>query len=58
LIYFGDLSQVLLPAAPVLKEGGLIGFTVERDLSRGYHLTDSGRYSHSSDHIRDAALKI
>jgi predicted TPR repeat methyltransferase len=56
LIYFGDLSQVLLPAARVLREHGMIGFTVERDISRGFHLTDSGRYSHSSDHIRDAAL--
>ena len=55
LIYFGDLSQVLLPAARVLREGGLIAFTVERNLSRGFHLTDSGRYSHSSDYIEDAA---
>jgi predicted TPR repeat methyltransferase len=55
LIYFGDLSQVLLPAARVLREDGMIGFTVERNLSRDFHLTDSGRYSHSSDHIRGAA---
>jgi len=55
LIYFGDLSQVLVPAARILREGGLIGFTVERDLSPGYHLTDSGRYSHSSHHITDSA---
>jgi predicted TPR repeat methyltransferase len=54
-IYFGDLRQVLVPAAARLREGGRMAFTVEREDGTGFRLTDSGRYVHSEAHIHDAA---
>ena len=54
-IYFGDLRQVLVPAAARLRAGGRVAFTVERDEGSGFRLTDSGRYVHSEAHIHDAA---
>jgi predicted TPR repeat methyltransferase len=54
-IYFGDLRQVLKPAAARLRAGGRVAFTVERDEGSGFRLTDSGRYVHSEAHIQDAA---
>ena len=54
-IYFGDLRQVLRPAAARLRAGGRVAFTVERDEGSGFRLTDSGRYVHSEAHIHDAA---
>ncbi len=54
-IYFGDLRQVLLPAAARLRSGGRVAFTVERDAGNSFRLTDSGRYVHSEAHIHDAA---
>ena len=54
-IYFGDLRQVLKPAAARLRAGGRVVFTVERDEGSGFRLTDSGRYVHSEAHIQDAA---
>ena len=54
-IYFGDLRQVLLPAARRLRTGGTVVFTVERGEGTGFQLTDSGRYVHSEPHIHDAA---
>jgi len=54
-IYFGDLRQVLVPAAARLRPGGTVAFTVERDEGSSFRLTDSGRYVHSEAHIRDAA---
>jgi len=55
LIYFGDLRQVLVPAARALTPGGWVAFTVERSAAPDFVLTDSGRYAHSADHIRAAA---
>ena len=55
LIYFGDLTLALAPAAKRLKPGGYVAFTVEQDETGSYKLTDSGRYAHSSAHIRSAA---
>ena len=55
LIYFGDLRQVLIPAAKHLRVGGWIAFTVEHEKTSLYRLTDSGRYAHSKTHILDAA---
>ena len=61
-MYFGDLRQVLLPAARRLRAGGRLVFTVERDAGSSFRLTDSGRYAHSEAHIRlaasDAGLRI
>jgi predicted TPR repeat methyltransferase len=54
-IYFGDLRQILKPAAARLRTGGRVVFTVERDAGSGFRLTDSGRYVHSDAHIHDAA---
>jgi predicted TPR repeat methyltransferase len=54
-IYFGDLRQILKPAAARLRTGGRVVFTVERDEGSGFRLTDSGRYVHSDAHIHDAA---
>ncbi len=55
LIYFGDLRQVLIPAARILEKGGIIAFSVERGDRHPFHLTDSGRYTHDPDHIREVA---
>ena len=54
-IYFGDLRQVLLPAAARLRAGGRVAFTVEREEGTSFRLTDSGRYVHSETHITEAA---
>ena len=54
-IYFGDLRQVIVPAARRLRPGGWLGFTVERSDSAPVRLNDNGRYSHSSYHIADVA---
>jgi len=54
-IYFGDLRQVLRPAAARLRAGGRVAFTVEREEGSGFRLTDSGRYVHSEAHIHEAA---
>ena len=54
-IYFGDLRQVVLPAAEHLRPGGWLIFTVEQGTASPYKLTDSGRYSHSEDHVRAVA---
>jgi predicted TPR repeat methyltransferase len=56
LIYFGDLRQVLVPAAMRLREGGTFAFTVEHGEDEPYKLTDSGRYVHSQGHIAEAAV--
>jgi len=56
LIYFGDLSQVLGPAARRLVPGGTVAFTVEKGSHDApFRLTDSGRYSHTVDHIMSVA---
>jgi predicted TPR repeat methyltransferase len=54
-IYFGDLRQVIVPAAARLRAGGRVAFTVEREEGTGFRLTDSGRYVHSEVHIHEAA---
>jgi predicted TPR repeat methyltransferase len=55
LIYFGDLQQVITPAARLLRPGAWLVFTVERGETIPFQLTDSGRYTHSEIHIRDVA---
>jgi predicted TPR repeat methyltransferase len=55
LIYFGDLQQVIAPAARLLQPRGCMVFTVERGETGPFQLTDSGRYTHSETHIRDVA---
>jgi predicted TPR repeat methyltransferase len=55
LIYFGDLRQVVVPAARRLRDGGTLAFTVERGEGAPFTLTDSGRYVHSERHIAESA---
>ena len=55
LIYFGDLRQVLVPAARRLTVGGWVAFTVEKGETIPFRLTDYGRYQHSKTHIVEAA---
>jgi predicted TPR repeat methyltransferase len=54
-IYFADLTQVVAPAAKVLRPGGVFAFTVEKGQRHPFALTDSGRYVHHPDHIREVA---
>ena len=55
LIYFGDLSQVIIPAARRIHPGGWFAFTVERGDTIPFRLTDSGRYTHTDAHILEVA---
>ena len=55
LIYFGDLRQVIVPAARRLTPDGRILFTVESSPTDPFRLTDSGRYRHSKAHIESVA---
>jgi predicted TPR repeat methyltransferase len=57
LIYFGALDEILRAAARRLKPGGLFAFSMERGNRFPFHLTDTGRYTHHSDHVREAAAK-
>lgn len=54
-IYFGDLKQVIEPAADLVTAGGSIVFTVEEGTTRPYKLTDSGRFAHTGDYIMSVA---
>jgi predicted TPR repeat methyltransferase len=55
LIYFGDLTQVIVPARRLLNDGGIIAFTVEDGDTVPFRLTDSGRYAHHESHVREVA---
>ena len=54
-ICFGDLRQVVEPAARWLRPGGLFAFTAERGDIPPCQLTDSGRFVHHVDHVREVA---
>jgi predicted TPR repeat methyltransferase len=56
-VYFGDLGPVTQSAAKRLKPGGCFAFTVERGEKHPLRLTDSGRFTHDPDHIREVAVK-
>jgi predicted TPR repeat methyltransferase len=55
LIYFGDLHRITAAAASRMKPGGFFAFSVERGDKFPFRLTDTGRYEHHPDHIREAA---
>jgi predicted TPR repeat methyltransferase len=55
LIYFGDLRQVLVPAARRLVPDGVFAFTVEQGTRYPLRLTDSGRFAHHRQHLVEAA---
>lgn len=54
-IYFGDLRQVVAPAARCLAPGGVLAFTVERGDTYPLQLTDSGRFAHHVRHLTEVA---
>ena len=57
LIYFGDLRQVVVPAAKRLKRDGVFAFSLERGDQYPLRLTDSGRYAHHAQHVREVAAE-
>jgi predicted TPR repeat methyltransferase len=57
LIYFGDLGKIVTAAARRLKPGGLFAFSMERGNRFPFHLTDTGRYTHHPDHVREVAAQ-
>ncbi|MGO9318638.1 MAG: methyltransferase domain-containing protein [Terracidiphilus sp.] len=57
LVYFGDLERVAVLVARRLKPGGWFAFTTERGEKYPFHLSDSGRYTHHPDHVREVAAK-
>jgi len=57
LIYFGDLGPITGAAARRLKQGGVLAMSMERGDRYPFHLTDTGRYTHHPDHVRDVATK-
>ncbi len=57
IIYFGDLSFIVAAAARRLKPGGIFAFSSELGTRPPFHLTDTGRYNHHPDHIREVADK-
>jgi len=57
LIYFGDLGKIVTSASRRLKPGGLFVFSMERGNRFPFHLTDTGRYTHHPDHVREVAAR-
>jgi predicted TPR repeat methyltransferase len=57
MVYFGDLQPVATAAARQLKPGGRFAFTMERGEKYPFHLTDSGRYTHHPEHVREVAAQ-
>ncbi|HXJ01385.1 MAG TPA: methyltransferase domain-containing protein [Micropepsaceae bacterium] len=55
IIYFGDLHKIVAAAAKRLKPGGLFALSMERGESPPFQLTDTGRYAHHPDHVREVA---
>ena len=60
-IYVGALDEVFREASRVLKEGGLVGFTIEtppnekKGSEDGLMLLQSGRFGHSKSYVKDVA---
>jgi len=57
LIYFGDLKRIIGAAAKRLNPGGVVAISMERGERYPFSLTDTGRYQHHPDHVRDAAAE-
>ena len=57
LNYFGDLQPVICAAARRLNSGGIFALTVERGDQYPFRLTDTGRYAHHGDHVREVAAR-
>ena len=62
-IYVGALDEVFREASRVLKDGGLVGFTIEtppnekKGSEDGLMLLQSGRFGHSKSYVKDVADK-
>jgi predicted TPR repeat methyltransferase len=56
LIYFGDLRRITACASKRLKPGGVFALTTESTPVFPFRITDTGRYEHHPDHVRDAAV--
>jgi len=55
VIYFGDVHELVAAAKGRLKQGGLFAFSMERGQTYPFRITDTGRYEHHPDHVREAA---
>jgi predicted TPR repeat methyltransferase len=55
IIYFGDLHEIVVAAGKRVKVGGLFAMSMERGERFPFQLTDTGRYAHHPDHVREAA---
>ena len=56
LVYFGALEDAMSGAANALRPDGVLAFTVEAEpvgSTEKFRLHQSGRYSHSSDYVRE-----
>lgn len=58
LIYFGDLQQVISGCINHLKPSGFIAFTLEKGEVFPFKLSDSGRFQHHKNHIRDLSRNV
>ena len=65
LIYFGDLTALIADAYRVLRENGVLLFTVEAQATsdqqtssaNGFRLSSTGRYQHSHEHLQTGLAK-
>jgi len=57
LIYFGDLRQVVIPVSERLERNGIFAFTLERGEQYPFQLTDTGRFTHHAQHVREVAAE-
>jgi len=55
LIYFGDLGPITKAVARRLVPGGIFAMSMERGDKPPFFLTDTGRYTHHPDHVRQVA---
>ena len=55
LIYFGDLGPITKAAARRLVPGGIFAMSMEKGDKPPFFLTDTGRYTHHPDHVRQVA---
>lgn len=56
-VYVGDLDHVFADAGRTLRNGGLLGFSIERHDGEGYLLHSKVRFAHSLDYIRSLSRK-
>ena len=61
IIYFGDVSEIMLQAARVLRPGGWLIFNVETPsmpTAHGFEQTPVGRYGHEIDYLERLAREV